>query len=230
MHVRVRGLMKLYLSNCNFSRENIEEYAKNLYQTDEYIKKNPSLHAMDSSWKVSKIIPLIDKLAKCLNKYEINLLDIGGGTGLILHDISAYIEERYHIKVSKFALDLSPGMLEIQKKRNPDLKKALNEDICKTSLANKEVDITLLIDLLEHASNPIEALKEVRRISKFAIFKVPLEDTLKNGVLNLVTRGIKRKTMIETVGHINVYNFNKLIHQIKKKRGIHTGLHVCECI
>ena len=41
-------------------------------------------------------------------------------------------------------------MLEIQEKRNPDLKKALNEDIHKTSLDSKEIDLSLMIDLLEH--------------------------------------------------------------------------------
>lgn len=212
--------MKLDLSKCSFSGKNIEQYAKNLYLTDEYIKKNPTLHEEDSSWKVSKILPLIDKLANYLDKDEINLLDVGGGAGLILNAISTYIERSYSIKVNKFALDLSPRMLEIQKKRNPDLKKSLNEDIRKTSLANKEIDVTLLIDLLEHVVNPIESLNEVRRISNFAIFKVPLEDNLMRApLLNLITGVKTRKVLIETIGHINVYNFSKLIHQLEKNTG-----------
>jgi len=90
---------------------NINEYIKNLYATDEYIIKHPSLHAEDSPWKVSKIIPLIDIFVNGLNKDEINLLDVGGGAGLILKAASAYIEENYKIRVNKLALDLSPGML-----------------------------------------------------------------------------------------------------------------------
>jgi ubiquinone/menaquinone biosynthesis C-methylase UbiE len=77
------------------------------------------------------------------------LLDVGGGAGVILSAVSTYIERNYSMKVNKFGLDLSPAILKIQKKRNPDLKKALNEDIYKTSLTDKEVDVTLLIDLLE---------------------------------------------------------------------------------
>lgn len=199
--------------------KSINEDITNLYLTDEYIIKNPSLHEEDSPWKVSKIIPLIEKFTGYLNKDEINLLDVGGGAGLILNATSTYIKERYGIKVNKFALDLSPGMLAVQKKRNPDLKKALNEDIRKTSLGNKEIDLTLMIDLLEHIPNPAKALEEAKRISEFVLFKVPLEDNLVSRTWNFVKRGEPRQHAIETVGHINVYNFNKLKYQIEK----HTG-------
>jgi len=198
---------------------NLDEYIKNLYQKDEYILKNPSLHEEDSPWKVSKIIPLIDKLSSQLNKGEINLLDVGGGAGLILNATSTYMEESYGVKVNKFLLDLSPGMLEIQKKRSPDFKKALNEDIRKTSLSNKEIGLTLMIDVLEHVLDPTEALEEVKRISRFVIFKVPLEDNLLLKTWNFISRGKLRQHTIEVSGHINVYNFGKLRYQIEK----HTG-------
>jgi len=221
--------------NGSTHRLNADEDIKNFYVTDEYIIKNPSLHEQDSPWKVSKIIPLIDAFVEGFNRDEINLLDVGGGAGLILNKVSTYIEETYKIKVNKFALDLSPGMLEIQKKRNPDIKRSLNEDISKTSLANKEMDITLMIDVLEHVTNPIETLKELQRISKFVIFKVPLEDNLLLRALDLfkvplednlllraldfVKRGRYRQRAIEIMGHINIYNFNKCKHQIED----HTG-------
>lgn len=196
-----------------------EEEIKNLYTTDEYIVKNPSLHEHESPWKVSKITPLIDTFVNGLNRDEINLLDVGGGAGLILNMVSTYIEETYKIKVNKFALDLSPGMLEIQKKRNPDIKRLLNEDTSKTSLANKEMDLTLMIDVLEHVTNPTATLKELQRISKFVIFKVPLEDNLLLRTLDFIRRGKYRQRAIEIMGHVNVYRFNKLKHQIED----HTG-------
>lgn len=202
----------------NRTEEDIKKL-KSFYISDEYIAKNPSLHEEDSPWKVSKIIPLIDVFLGCSNKNEINLLDVGGGAGLILNAISVYIEKNHKIIVNRFALDLSPGMLKIQKEKNPNLKKALNEDICKTSLADKEIDLTLTIDLLEHVTNPTETLKELKRISKFVIFKVPLEDNLLSRSWNFIKRGKPRQHAIETVGHINVYRFSKLKYEIEK----HTG-------
>lgn len=195
------------------------EYITDLYLSGEYIKKHPSLHEQDSHWKVSKIIPFVDRFIDNINKDEINLLDVGGGTGLILKLVSNYIEEAYKIKVNKFSLDLSPEMLELQKKRNLNLKRALKEDIRKTSLGDKEIDLTLMIDVLEHVPNPIEALKELKRISKFVIFKVPLDDTLSVRIYDFIKRGEPRKNLIEDIGHINFYNFIKLKHQIIKNLG-----------
>jgi len=170
-------------------------------------------------WKVSKIMPLLHRVVGCTGNSEVCLLDVGGGTGLVLNRISSCIEKTYDVKVRKLALDLSPKLLEIQKKTNPDLEKALNEDICKTSLGNKEIDLTLMIDVLEHLPDPKGTLEELRRISDFAIFKVPLEDNLHRRLLNLLTRGKYRQHDMENVGHINTYNFVKLQQQIENHFG-----------
>jgi SAM-dependent methyltransferase len=186
----------------------------NIYTTNEYIKKNPTLHEEDSPWKIEKIIPLVDIFLDKNEKREINLLDVGGGAGLILKEISEYIRKK-GISVRKYSLDLSPGMLKIQKKNNSDIIKLLNEDIKKTSLKNKEIDLTLMIDVIEHVPNPEEALKELKRISKYVIFKVPLEDNLFLNTLNFITLGRKRKRLIKNIGHINIYNFTKLKKQME---------------
>lgn len=196
-----------------------EEYSTHLYLTDEYVRKHPSIHEEDSAWKVTQIIPLIDSIAEKIGKQGINLLDVGGGAGFILKDVSSYIEQQYGLSVNKYALDLSPGMLEIQKERNPDLERVLNEDIRHTSLRTKEIDITLMIDVLEHVPNAVEALEEVKRISRFAIFKVPLEDNLHLRSLNLLRGGKVRQRKIENSGHINVYRLSTLRSEIEE----HTG-------
>lgn len=211
-------MSQLKIQKAIFNMKDVNEYVKNLYLTDEYVLKHPLLH-IDSPWKFIKIVSLVDRLVEHLNKDEINLLDVGGGIGLILKAISTYIEKSHQIKVNKFALDLTPGLLEIQKKRNPDLKKALNEDISKTSLSNKEIDLTLMIDVLEHVPNSTEALEEVKRISNFVIFKVPLENNLFSRIWNFVRSDKPRQRSVEIDGHIITFNFRKLSYKIKK----HTG-------
>jgi SAM-dependent methyltransferase len=191
----------------------------NLYRSDEYIRQNPSLHEEDSPWKVEKIIPLVDTFISLYHKDHINLLDVGGGAGLILAGVSSYIEKQHRIKVSKYTLDLSPGMLEIQKQRNPQLVKALNEDIRCTTLRDKEIDLALLIDLLEHVPNPVQALEEIKRISCYALFKVPLDAYLAGTIGNLLKGGKPRRQAIEKIGHINMYTYSRVKNQIEK----HTG-------
>lgn len=188
-----------------------------LYSTDEYISKNPSLHEADSGWKTGKILPLVDAYLSVERKNEINLLDVGGGAGIILRNVADHIARSK--KVNKFSLDLSPGMLDAQKRTNPDVILALNEDIRNTSLRDKQIDLTMMIDTLEHIPDPAKALEELRRISRYVIFKVPLEDNLELNLYNLVTNGRQRKKAIDTVGHINIYNLKKLREQIEDNGG-----------
>ena len=192
---------------------------KNLYISNEYVKNNPTLHEEDSDWKMTKILPLINKFVNHINKKEINLLDVGGGAGLILKLTSEHLKKNHKIKVNKYSLDLTPKMLKIQKKNNPDIKKLLNEDITKTSLKDKEIDITLLIDVLEHVPNPENALKELERISNYVILKVPLENNILTKLFNFITLGKSRKNIIKTMGHINRYNYSCLKKQIEKSNG-----------
>lgn len=197
-----------------------DESIRDLYLKNEYIKKNPSLHEKDFEWKISKIVPFIDIIIKknYINSNEINLLDVGGGAGLILKEISNYIERSYNIRVKKYALDLSPGMLAVQEKNNPNVR-LLNEDICSTSLLNKEIDIALMIDVIEHIPNSDKALRELGRISRFAIFKVPLEDSLISNAWNFLKQGQPRQNAIDTIGHINIYNPITLKSQIRQNGG-----------
>lgn len=197
-----------------------EEFVKNLYTQDLYITNNPSLHEEDSPWKISKILPLVDRFSSAAqNSMPLTLLDCGGGKGLILAAVANHLTQRHGRPVNKYALDLSPGMLQIQKQQNPDLRKLLQEDICQTSLAPKEVDLTLLIDVIEHVKNPAGALAEIQRISKFAIFKVPLEDNWFPRGWNWLRRGKPRREAAAGIGHINFYSFGTLRKQIEKHGG-----------
>jgi 2-polyprenyl-3-methyl-5-hydroxy-6-metoxy-1,4-benzoquinol methylase len=159
---------------------------KTFYTEDEYINRNPELHSEDSEWKISKIIHLIDILMLDFDKSRktLTILDIGGGKGLILREISKYLQSKYKVKAKKEVMDLSPGMLDEQKKTNPDIVKSLNESVVNTSLNDKSVDLALMIDVLEHIPHPEKALIELKRISKFVIFKVPLEDTFIINTIN----------------------------------------------
>ena len=197
----------------------LDEFVRNLYTTDEYLIKNPSLHEEDSPWKVKKILPLVDRFATDIDNVPISILDVGGGAGLILGAVASYLEKTHGRSVAKYALDLSPGALEIQKQRNPDLKQALHEDICATSLGDKAMDLTLLIDLLEHVPDPTRALEEVRRISRYAILKVPLDAHLVGTLWNFLKHGEPRKQSIQSLGHINVYGYGRLRRQIRRHAG-----------
>jgi len=189
-----------------------------LYTSGEYITRNPGLHEEDSAWKLSKIIPLIDQFAQEFAKKEPVILDVGGGAGVILREISDYLTERFDKKITKICLDLSQGMLEVQKKNNPEAR-IIQGDIGQTDLPDQSIDLVLMIDVLEHVAEPAKVLSEISRVARYAIFKVPLEDTLYYRCMDLITRGKFRKRIIDAIGHINVYNAVTLKTEIEKHCG-----------
>jgi hypothetical protein len=76
-----------------------------------------------------------------------------------------------------------------------------------------------MIDVLEHIPNPEKALKELRRISQWSIFKVPLEDNLWTNVLNLIKNGGRKIYSPSKFGHVNFYTYNVLKNQIEDHNG-----------
>ena len=99
---------------------------ESLYKNDIYITKHPLLHIRDSKWKVHGIIPYIKKIFSLEKWNTFNILDVGGGAGIIIKEIASHIKNNYKISVNKYLLDLSLETLEIQKKMNKDYKLALN--------------------------------------------------------------------------------------------------------
>jgi hypothetical protein len=60
---------------------------------------------------------------------------------------------------------------------------------------------------------------ELRRIAKVAIFKVPLENNVLSNTIDIISHGKSRKKNVETMGHINIYNYWNLKSQIETHCG-----------
>src|SRR3989344_4327458 len=185
---------------------------EDFYSMD-YIKIHPSLHSEDSAWKVSKILPPINLFKNEINKKLIKILDVGGGAGIIFLNISNYLESQRFL-IEKSALDLSRDMLNIQQKNNPGLKTYLG-DISKTNFKDKSFDICLLIDVLEHLKNDHVAIKEIKRISNYALFKVPLEKNLIENIINHLLANRLNISRRKRYGHVNYYTINSLENILK---------------
>jgi ubiquinone/menaquinone biosynthesis C-methylase UbiE len=199
----------------------INEQVKSFYTSDEYVVKFPELFQEDTPWKLSKIFPVLDRWVGTLDseQKEVSILDVGGGAGLILKGVSSYLQDRYSLSVRKYSLDLSPGMIQEQQKNNPDLVQAYQEDIVHTSLTDKSIDLTLMIDVLEHVPDPVAALQELKRISRDLLFKVPLEDHLLTKVTNFFNRGETKRRLATELGHVNLYKAKTLRNQIQDSLG-----------
>lgn len=176
----------------------------------EYVRESP--------WKVTKIIPLIDIIVFFSIKKFFNILDIGGRYGLILKMVAKYMKNKYDIYVNECVLDINwrSFLLNI-KNKNCNFK--IINDICFASINDKKIDVALVIDVIEHVSDQHMAMNEIKRISNYSIFKIPLEKNLSFIICNLLTLGNLRKKYVSGVGHVNQYNFKDTINLIN----IHEG-------
>ncbi len=192
------------------NRHNIEQ----LYLSGDYLRKNPTLHAEDSAWKAEILTPFLNSLVLAHPVSPLNILDVGGGAGLLLRLVGEYLSQSCGHKIVKSVLEYSPEMLDLQKTNNPDLASASQGSIEMTSFRHKEFDLVLLIDVLEHLPDDLRAIKEVGRISQYAIIKIPLEDNVHSRIMNALQGGKLRQHAFESVGHVNSYGvgtYRKLI-------------------
>lgn len=102
-------------------------------------------------------------------------------------------------------------MAILQKQKNTNIKSIfINGNAKSLPIKSKSIDLTFLIDVLEHIPNFEYALKEIARVSNYVIIKVPLEDNWYIKFKDFITREKTKKERINKIGHINSFNYQKL--------------------
>ncbi|MFH1995688.1 MAG: glycosyltransferase [Candidatus Omnitrophota bacterium] len=122
-------------------------------------------------WWYTSRRKLVKRLIDLLNLPSPRILDIGTGTGFNLLHLGT---------ISKiFGIDISWQAIEFCKRRGlTSLAQCAAE---RMSFADKTFDVVTCLDLLEHVSNPVEVLLEVKRVLKDdgkVIITVPAFKTL----------------------------------------------------
>lgn len=93
--------------------------AESICEGDSYV--DAASLGINDEWRAGKIIPAVDVYVDQINKRKITVLDIGGGTGVILKGVLAHMKTNYRIELTKFALEIISTLLRIQKNNNPDI-------------------------------------------------------------------------------------------------------------
>jgi len=104
--------------------------------------------------------------------YPQSLLDIGYGRGAFLYPL---MEENPHISVT--VIDNDPKKIDIlskvQKGGATNLHPLIG-DVSEIPLNDNSFDVVTALEVLEHLTNPVPAIKEILRVSKrFSIISVP---------------------------------------------------------
>jgi ubiquinone/menaquinone biosynthesis C-methylase UbiE len=120
------------------------------------------------------------------------VLDFGAGEGSILKffDESSLFEELYALEIS------DSGIAQIKKRELKKLRELKKFNGYNTEYSDNEFDLVYCSHVIEHVEHPRLVLREIKRISKYQVFEIPL-DYSKN-----VDSKIKH---FLGYGHINIF-------------------------
>lgn len=174
--------------------------------SEEYIKKNPTLHIEDAPIKFNEIKSELSKL----NRVQ-SILDVGCGAGVLTKMIADFTKPDKVLGV-----DISQVMVDTANKLNTDKNidyKAV--DIYKFNASNK-YDLVTCADIIEHVEDDVEFLKILSKFSNKIIIRVPMEDSIFNLLFKKLGISDELKKTELQYGHIHHYSVVSFLDLIKK--------------
>jgi SAM-dependent methyltransferase len=179
----------------------------NIYNNKYFSQVEGISNPLEQKWKFEKISPALIEFLNKTKLSKVKLIEIGAGSGFFIKNLRGYFKKN----------GFFPTVLEINKYSVKYLEKILPKknivigDISQeTNFKDKSFDLCVGIDVLEHIDNLENAVREIRRISKYAIFKIPIEKSLAIRLVNTLTAGKYRKNIIARIGHIHWFSKDEI--------------------
>jgi SAM-dependent methyltransferase len=170
-----------------------------IYNNQDYLKKNPHWHQEDSAFKAGFIHSILEK-----NKITYNsVCEVGCGAGEILVQLKQLNGSK---AIAYSGYDISRDAIALAQKKNSriDFKCA---DITKE---NVSVDVMLIIDVIEHLRDYFSFLDDLSKKSKYTVFHIPLD---------MFVWSLFREQMLieskERVGHIHNFSEDFIVSILK---------------
>ena len=140
-------------------------HPESIYQTGEYVEKNPTYHVEDSSWKSQQILKMIEK-----HRLEPRTVcEVGCGAGEILRQLQSHLPARTEF----FGYEISPQAFALCQPRANERLHFYCDDLITARAPS--FDLLLCIDVFEHVPDYLKFLKEVREKARHKIFHIPLD-------------------------------------------------------
>jgi len=136
-----------------------------IYQTGEYVDRNPTYHVEDSAWKASQIL-------KMMEKHELrpkSICEVGCGAGEILKQLQSSLPANTQF----FGYEISPQAFALCRARANDRLRFFCKDLLATK--TEPFDLLLCLDVFEHVEDYFGFLRGLRAKAEHKIFHIPLD-------------------------------------------------------
>lgn len=161
-----------------------------IYQTGEYVERNPSYHVEDSSWKADQILKMIDKHALAPRSVG----EIGCGAGEVLKQLQSKLTKETEL----FGYEVSPQAFDLCGARANDRLHFYCQDLLAGDAPH--FDLLLCVDVFEHVEDYLGFLRQLRDKATYKIFHIPLDMSAQ-----WVLRGKPILQGREQVGHLHYF-------------------------
>jgi SAM-dependent methyltransferase len=136
-----------------------------IYQTGEYVERNPTYHVEDSAWKAGQILRMIEKH----DLLPGSVCEVGCGAGEILRQL----QSRLPADTQFCGYEISPQAFALCRERANDRLRFFCDDLLTVETA--AFDLLLCLDVFEHVEDYFGFLRGLRDRAEHKIFHIPLD-------------------------------------------------------
>ena len=159
------------------------------YLSDDYAEKNPSWDMEDSPWKAHHVLRRL--AANGLKPSTI--VEVGCGAGGVLAEIRSAFSQ-----AELYGFDIAPAVQNYWDKFSDKNIQFIQGDFFK--LNQKHYELLMVLDVVEHVSDPIEFLISLNGHADYYVFHFPLDLSAIN-----VLREYPLLYVREKVGHVHYF-------------------------
>jgi SAM-dependent methyltransferase len=139
--------------------------ARSIYESGEYLNRNPDWHVGESPWKAKQLV-------RMLNRNHVDphtVCEIGCGAGEVLRQLQTRLDPTCEL----CGIDISPRAIDLCRPRaNANLRFALGDA---ESIPDGSFDLVLVLDVMEHVRDYYGFLDAVHAKGHLTVFHIPLD-------------------------------------------------------
>lgn len=160
-----------------------------IYNSGTYLENNPTWHEEDADWKAAHVLQI-------LRKNDISpatMCEVGCGVGGV---VSALARELPDVRFQGF--DISSIALDRAKEKSSE---NLHFQQGSPFESETKFDVALALDVFEHVEDYFSFLRNMREISTYQIYNVPLDLSVRSMVQSSILADMR-----ERIGHLHYFN------------------------
>jgi hypothetical protein len=140
------------------------EQPQSIYQSGEYVDRNPTYHVEDSAWKATQILRMIQKQ----DLQPRTICEVGCGAGEILRRLQMSLPA----DTTFFGYEISPQAFALCQARENERLHFRCADLVHV---DQSFDLLLCLDVFEHVEDYLGFLRGLHDKAPYQIFHIPLD-------------------------------------------------------